>query len=131
MFFQHPDEIDPLELKSFIATSKTGSPNSPSPTCRSSNIPIMPLNCIIMSKPKRGSCYHREREFRGANGVNRAPGTIRTYAHRVPSAAEVCFAAGLDGACLAGRMESDPFAERPYVYRNSQAKEESHPPFIR
>jgi len=33
------------------------------------------------------SCCHREREFRGANGANRAPGTIRTSAQQVPVAA--------------------------------------------
>lgn len=36
------------------------------------------------------------------------PGTIQTYAHQVPSAAELCYAASADGACLAGRRESDP-----------------------
>ena len=41
--------------------------------------------CPFTAKPV--SCCHREREFRGANGANRAPGTIRTSAQQVPVAA--------------------------------------------
>jgi L-methionine (R)-S-oxide reductase len=36
---------------------------------------------ICPFKMKRVSCYHREREFRGANGANWAPGTI-FFPHR-------------------------------------------------
>lgn len=80
------------------------------PVAAKAQAEICPLN------PKRVSRRHRGRKFHGANGAIRTRDTIRTYAHQVPSVAEVCYAAGADGACLAGRKESDPFAERGYVY---------------
>jgi hypothetical protein len=39
---------------------------------------FMETGALFVQKPKRVSYCDREREFRGANGANRAPGTIDT-----------------------------------------------------
>ena len=50
------------------------------------------------------SCCHREREFRGADGANRAPSTIRTYAHQVLCPVSMANGRTVPQACKKGEI---------------------------